>query len=73
MNVTNRAETVDEKMWPFVQLPRFLPELRSLNCCNFVLISAKNLSLLVHLHMHLKGFLTHFQKTVLFIILWRSV
>ena len=71
---TVRAEKVDKKMGSFVQSPCFLPELWSLNCpkegifCNFVLISARNLSILKQFtNMHLKGLLTHFQKMVYFI------
>ena len=41
---------------------------------SFVLTSAKNLSLLKQFtNMHLKGLVTHFQKMVLFIMLWRTV
>ena len=39
--------------------------------CKFVLTSARNLSLLKQFtYMHLKGLVTHFQKMVLFVILW---
>ena len=42
--------------------------------CNFVLTSARNLSLLKQFtYMHLKGLVTHFQKMVLFIMLWLTV
>ena len=52
MNVTVRAEKLNEKMGSFVKFACFLPELWSINCpkkCifyNFVLTSAGNLSLL---------------------------
>ena len=68
------AEKVDEKMGLFVQFPYFLPELWSLNCpkkcifCNFVLTSARNLSLLKQFtYMHLKVLITVFQKMTWFI------
>ena len=57
------------KIGSFIQFPRSLPELWSLNClkkyifCNFVLTSAKNLSLSKQLTY------IHFQKMVLFIVL----
>ena len=39
-----------------------------------MLTSAINLSLLKHFtYMHPKGLVTHFQKMILFIILWRTV
>ena len=42
--------------------------------CKFVLTSARNLSRLNQFtYMHLKGLVTHFQKSVLFIILWLTV
>ena len=100
MNITNRAEKVDEKMGSFVQFryslnclkkyifcnfvltsarnsfPYSLPVLSSLNCLkkyiffNFVLISARHPSLLKQFtQMHLKGLVSHFQKTVLFVVL----
>ena len=54
----------------FVQFPCSLPELCSLNCikkcifCNFLLTPARNLSLLKQFtYMHLKGRVTHLQKT----------
>ena len=56
-------------MGSLVQLPCFLAKLWSLNCpkkfifCNFVLFSARNLSLLKQLvYMHLKVLITLFQK-----------
>ena len=58
----------------------FLPELWSLNClkkwifCNFVLTSARNLSLLKQFtYIHLKVIVTHFQKMGSFIMLWLTV
>ena len=75
-----RSEKVDEKMGPFLSFPCTLPELRSLNClnkyifCKFMLTSAKNLGLLKHFtYMHLEGLVTHFQKMILFIMLWLTV
>ena len=42
--------------------------------CNSVLTSARNLSRLKQFtYMHLKGLVTHFQKLVLFIMLWLTV
>ena len=59
----------------------FLPELWSLKLskkvrffCNFVLTSARNLSLLKQItSMHLKGLVTHFQKVVFVTMLWLTV
>ena len=54
---TVRSEKVDNKMWSFFSLQCSLPELWSLNflkkCifCNFVLPSARNLSLLKHMNI----------------------
>ena len=74
---TVRAEKVDEKMGSFAQFPCFLSDLWSLNClkkcifCNFVLTSARNLSLLKQFtYMHLKVLITLFQKMVWFIGVW---
>ena len=42
--------------------------------CNFVLTSARNLSRFKQFtYMHLKGLVTHFQKLMLFIMLWLTV
>ena len=42
--------------------------------CNFVLTSAENLSLLKQFpYIHLKDLIMHFQKMVLFIMLWLTV
>ena len=47
---------------------------KKVSFCNFVLTSARNLSLLKQFtYMHLKGLVTHFQKMVLFIMLWLTV
>ena len=69
-----------KKMGSFVYLPCFHYNLWSLKflkkCifCNIVLTSARNLSLLKQfIYMHLKGLVTHFQKMVLFILLWFTV
>ena len=52
----------------------FLSYLKKCIFYNLVLTSAKNLSLLKQFtNMHLKGLVTHFQKMVLFIMLWRTV
>ena len=64
-----------KKMGPFVQFPCFFPEFWSVNCpkkCifyNFVLTSARNLSLLKQFtFMHLKVLITLFQKMLCFIV-----
>ena len=74
------AEKVDEKMEWSVQLPRFLPELWSLNCpkkyifCNFVLTSARNLSLLKQFtYTKLKVLITVFQILIWFIGVWATI
>ena len=42
--------------------------------CNFVLTSARNMILLQQItYMYLKGLVTHFQKMVLFIMLWLTI
>ena len=71
-----RAKEVDKK-WG---IPCVLPELWSLNCpkkrtfCNFVLTSARNLSLLKHFtYMHLKALIPLFQKTISLIGVWATV
>ena len=71
-----RAKKVDKK-WG---IPCILPELWSLNCpkkltfCNFVLTSARNLSLLKHFtYMHLKALIPLFQKTISLIGVWATV
>ena len=78
---TLRSEKVDEKN-RFICLvsmfPSWLMVLKlSKKVCfffNFVLTSARNLSLLKQFtYIHLKGLLTHFQKMVLFIMLWRTL
>ena len=77
---TVRTEKVDEKMESFVWFPCSLPELWSWNCLkkwvfyNLMLTSARYLSLLKQFtYKHPKGLVTHFQKMVLFTILWRTV
>ena len=62
------------------RFPCFLPELWSLNCskkyifCNFVLTSARNLSLLKEFtYMGLKVFITFFQKMICLIRVWATV
>ena len=61
-----RAEKVDEKIGLFVYFPCSVPELWFLNCqknglfCNFVLTSARNLSLSkLFIYMRLKGPVSH--------------
>ena len=74
---TGRAEKVDEKMGSFVYIPCSLPEFpwsKKWIFCNFVLNSAKNLSILKQLtYMHLKGLVTHFHKMVSLIMPWLNV
>ena len=74
MNITNRAQKVDEKMVLFDKFPFFLPQLWSLNypqkCifCKFVLTSARNLNLLKQfISIHLKDLIMLFQKIIFFI------
>ena len=78
---TLRSEKVDEKN-RFICLVSMFPSWlmvlklskKVLFFFNFVLTSARNLSLLKQFtYIHLKGLLTHFQKMVLFIMLWRTL
>ena len=47
---------------------------KKVHFCNFVLTSARNLSLLQQFtYMHLKGHVTHLRKIVLFAVLWFTV
>ena len=69
-----RTEKVDEKMGSFVLFPCSLPDLWCFNCpkkcifSNFVLTSARNLSLLKQFTcMDLKVLITVFQKMIWFI------
>ena len=68
-----RVKKVDEKNGVICQVSMFSLSFKlskEYSLCNFMLISAKNRILLKQFtHMHLKGFITHFQKMVLFIIL----
>ena len=71
---TVRAEKVDEKHGVICLVPCFLSKLWSLHCpkkyifCNFVLTSARNLSLLKRFpYMHVKVLITLFQKMIWFI------
>ena len=64
-------------MGSFIYLSFLLAELRSFNCskkciiCSFLLTSARNLSLLKQFtYMHLKVFITLFQKMIWFIRVW---
>ena len=75
-----RTEKVDENMGSFVSFPYFRPELWPLNCakrsifCNFVLTSARNLSLLKQFtYMDLKVLITIFQKIIWRIGVWATV
>ena len=66
MNVTSRTEKVDEKIRSFELWSVICP--RKCIFCNFVLISARNLSLLkVFTYMRLKVLITLFQKMIWFI------
>ena len=78
---TLRSEKVDEKN-RFICLVSMFPSWlmvlklskKVLFFFNFVLTSARNLSLLKQFtYIHLKGLLTHFQKMVLFLMLWRTL
>ena len=80
MNITNRLEKVDEKngvICLIFMLPSWVIVLKlSKKCifCNFLLTSARNLSRLKQFtYIHLKGLVTHFQKLMLFIMLWLTV
>ena len=80
MNITNRLEKVDEKngvICLVFMLPSWVIVLKlSKKCifCNFLLTSARNLSRLKQFtYIHLKGLATHFQKLMLFIMLWLTV
>ena len=68
-------QPLDQMKFGFApMLPSWVMVLKlSKNCifCNFVLTSARNLSRLKQLtYMHRKGLVTHFQKLMLFIMLW---
>ena len=73
---TVRAEKVDGKNG-VICLVSMLPSRvmvlklsKKVHFCNFVLTSARNLSILKQFtYMHLKGLVAHFQKMVLFIML----
>ena len=59
------------KNWGILQTRK---SLKSAFFGNFVLTSARNLSLLKQFtYIHLKGLVTYFQKMVLFIMLWLTV
>ena len=77
---TVRAEKVAKKMRSFFDFPCFFPEFLSVNCpkkCifyNFMLTSARNLSLLKQFtYIQLKDLVKHFQKMVLFIMFYLTV
>ena len=68
-----------KKMGSFVYFPCFLPELWPLNVlktcisCNFVLTSARNVSLWKQFpYMHLNSLITLFQEMVWFIGVWAT-
>ena len=72
MNVRNRASKLDQKMGSFIWFPYFLSKLWALYCpkkcifCNFVLTSARNISLLKQFtYRYPKDLVTHFQKMVI--------
>ena len=74
---TVRAEKVDEKNRVICLISVFpswvtvlkLP--KKVHFCNFLLTSARNISLLKQFtYMHQKDLVTHFQRMVLFIMLW---
>ena len=75
MNATSSQSGKNRwKMGSFIYLSFLLAELRSFNCskkciiCSFLLTSARNLSLLKQFtYMHLKVFITLFQKMIWFI------
>ena len=67
-----RAEKVVEKMGSFVYFPCSVCLVSIF--CNFVLASARNLNLLKQFtYIHVKVLVTHFQKMVLFVMLWLPV
>ena len=74
---TVRAEKVDEINWvicPVSMFPSWVMVFKlskKVHFCNFVLTSARNLSLLKQFtYMQLDDFVTYFQKMVLLITLW---
>ena len=75
-----RSEKVEEKNWAISLVSMFpfwvkvLKLSKKVRFCKFVLTSVKNLCLLKHFtYMHLEGLATHFQKMVLFIMLWLTI
>ena len=77
---TGRAEKLDEKSGVICVVsifPSWLMILKlseKVHFLNFVLTSAKNLSILKQFtYMHLKDLVTHFQKMLLFTMLWLNV
>ena len=77
MPQTIRAEKIDGKNWVICLVSIFPSRVMVLNCLkkcnifNFVLTSARNLSILKQFtYIHLKGLVEHFQEMVFFIILW---
>ena len=80
MNVTVRAEKLDGKngviclTYMFPSRVMVLKLSKKVHYLQFVLISARNLSILKQFtYMLLKGLVAHFQKMVLFIMLWFTV
>ena len=81
MNITNSY--IEKSRWKngvICLVPMFpswvmvLKLSKKVHFCNFVLTSARNLCLLKQFtYIHLKGLVTHFQKMVLFFMLWLTV
>ena len=80
VNITNKLEKVDQKNGVICLVSMLSSWVMVLKLskkwlfCNFMLTSARNLSWLKQFtYMHLKGLVTHFQKLMLFIMLWLTV
>ena len=76
-NIRVRSEKEDEKDGVICLVSMFFSWVMVLKLskkcifCNFVLTSARNLGLLEQFtYMYLEGLVTHFEKMVLFIMLW---
>ena len=80
MNITNRVENMDEKNGVICLVSMFISWVMVLKLsrkgifCNFVLISAKTLSLWRQFaYMHLKVLIALFQKMIYFLGVWTTV
>ena len=79
INVTNKAQKVDEKIRSFAKFPCFYLGLWSLNCqkkmhfFEFCADSSKESKFAEAIFVYLKDRIALFQKIILFIMLWVTV